>query len=151
MLFSIIFLGFSFLACDNQRYFEENVVIKDNSWHFNDGKVFEVDINDSLKAHNFYINVRNTTDYEFANLYFFIRTEFPNGFVAQDTIECQLADYQGKWLGKGSGKLRYNSFILRKNIRFKQVGIYKFNLRHGMRSDTLKGIADIGIRIEIAK
>ncbi len=143
-------LGFAFISCDDNRYYEHNELIEKNIWYYNDAKEFEVEIVDSLIAFNFYINVRNTIDYEYSNLYFFINSELPNGIIAQDTVECQLADYQGKWLGSGSGKLRYNSFILRKNMRFNQIGTYKFWLMHGMRHDSLKGIADVGIRLEIA-
>ena len=142
------FLGFAFMSCDNNRYYEHNEMIANNIWFYDDAKIFEVEIEDSLQSFNFYINVRNTIDYEFANLYFFIKSEFPDGESAQDTIECQLADYQGKWLGDGRGKFRDNSFILRKNIRFQKKGKYRFCVKHGMRADSLKGIADVGIRLE---
>jgi gliding motility-associated lipoprotein GldH len=140
-----------FFACNSNQFYEKNTVIKNNSWYFKDSKVFEVELKDSLKIYNFYINVRNTIDYKYANLYLFINSELPDGKIAKDTVEFQIADYQGKWLGKGSGKFRYNSFLLRKNISFNKKGLYKFNLVHAMRSDSLKGIADVGIRIDIAK
>lgn len=145
------FLGFAFVSCDSNRYFEQNENILNNTWLYDDAKVFEVKIDDSLQTFNFYINVRNTVDYEFANLYFFIQTELPDGAFAQDTVECQLADYQGKWLGDGRGEFRDNSFILRQNMRFQQSGKYRFLLKHGMRRDSLKGIADVGIRLERAE
>ena len=143
-----VFLSFTFVSCDSNRYYEHNEAIANNTWYFDDAKVFEVEIEDSLLAFNFYINVRNTVDYEFANLYFFIRSELPDGEIAQDTVECQLANYQGKWLGNGKGEFRDNSFILRENMHFRQNGIYRFWLKHGMRSDSLNGIADVGIRLE---
>jgi gliding motility-associated lipoprotein GldH len=144
------FLGIVFASCDNNRYFEHNEAIVNNTWHYDDAKEFDVEIEDSLLAFNFYINVRNTVDYEFANLYFFIKTELPDGDFAQDTVECQLANYEGKWLGDGRGEFRDNRFILRQNMRFQQTGTYRFLLNHGMRRDSLKGIADVGIRLEIA-
>ncbi len=145
---ALAFLGFIFVSCDNNRYYEHNEAIVNNTWQYDDAKVFELEIEDSLQAFNFYINVRNTVDYEFANLYFFIKSELPDGKFTQDTVECQLADYQGKWLGDGRGEFRDNSFILRENMRFQKNGTYRFWLKHGMRRDSLKGIADVGIRLE---
>ncbi len=146
-----VLLGSIFISCDQNRYYEKNEAIDQNIWYYRDAKTFEVDIVDSLQAFNFYINVRNTIDYEYANLYFFIKTELPNGKLAVDTIECQLANLEGKWLGSGSSEFRDNSFILRQNMRFTQKGMYRFYLKHGMRSDSLQGIADVGIRLEISK
>lgn len=145
------FLGFAFISCDQNRYYEKNESIDHDVWYYRDAKVFDIEIEDSLQAYNFYINVRNTVDYEYANLYFFIKTELPNGDLAVDTVECQLANLEGKWLGSGNSKFRNNSFILRQNMRFAQKGMYRFWLKHGMRSDSLKGIADVGIRLEFFK
>lgn len=154
MVFNAIvfaFFGLGFISCDNNRYYEKNESLGNNTWYYRDAKVFEVEIADSLMAFNFYINVRNTVDYEFANIYLFIQTEMPDGVLALDTVECQLADYQGKWLGDGRGEFRDNRFIIRKNMRFQNAGTYHFRLKQGMRSDSLKGIADVGIRIETIK
>lgn len=144
----LAFMSFAFISCDNNRYYEHSEAIQNNTWYFNDAKAFELEIDDSLQAFNFYVNVRNTVDYEYANLYFFIQSELPNGEIAQDTVECQLADYQGKWLGEGRGEFRDNSFILRQNMRFQNTGTYRFWLKHGMRRDSLKGITEVGIRLE---
>jgi len=142
------FFGLAMMSCNNPSYYEHDEAIKNNIWCYEDAKAFEFEIKDSLLAFNFYINVRNTVDYEFANLYFFIQSELPDGSFAQDTVECQLADYRGKWLGEGRGQLRDNSFILRKNMRFQKNGKYRFLLKQGMRRDSLKGISDVGIRLE---
>ncbi|HAG16729.1 MAG TPA: hypothetical protein DCG69_09480 [Bacteroidales bacterium] len=146
----ILLMGFGLSSCDRNRFYEQSSTV-DPIWIYSDGKTFDVKIADTLKYYNFYINVRNTIDYEFANLYFFIQTDLPDGKAARDTVECQLADYQGKWLGNGSGEFRDNRFLIRKNMRFLRSGNYHFVLKHGMRPDSLKGITDVGIRIEIAK
>ncbi len=150
-VFILLVFSFGLVSCDSSRYYDKTEPIENTVWAANNAKDFDIDIEDSLQVFNFYIHVRNTVDYEFANLYFFIQTELPDGQKAQDTIECQLADYQGKWLGDGSGKYRDNSFILRKNIRFQKKGIYHFKLKQGMRRDSLKGIAEVGIRLEKAQ
>jgi gliding motility-associated lipoprotein GldH len=68
-----------------------------------------------------------------------------------DTIEFFLADPTGKWLGSGLGSV--NSMLLpyRTNIKFPQRGIYTFEFKQGMRQEELKGIMDVGLRIDKRK
>ncbi len=148
LIFSLLAAVFFFQSCDSNRYFEQNQPIENEKWFFQDAKTFSFDITDTTSLFNYYLNVRNTNDYPFANLYVFLNSEFPNGEIARDTIELQLAQLNGKWLGSGNGRYKYNQFILRKGMRFVQRGTYTFQIEQGMRKDTLKGISDIGIRLE---
>ena len=86
-------------SCDSKRYYEENKPIVKGIWKSDDKAFFAVQINDTVSKYDFFLNVRNSPDYPYSNLYLFIRTTNPAGKKAQDTIECPLADYTGKWLG----------------------------------------------------
>ena len=80
----------------------------------------------------------------------FLTTVFPNGKTTRDTINCPLADYRGKWLGKGFGGVYDNRIIYMHNTRFPQAGSYKIVLEQAMRNKELPGIKSVGIRIEQA-
>ncbi len=54
----------------------------------------------------------------------------------------------GKWLGKGFGKIRDNQILLNSGLRFPMKSIYLFEIGQAMRTEILKGVEDIGIRIE---
>jgi gliding motility-associated lipoprotein GldH len=136
------------LSCDSKRYYENNKKIEHGVWKRTDKIRFEVAIPDTLQRFDFYLNVRNDLDYPFANLYLFIHTQSPSGISSMDTVECQLADYTGKWLGKGIGSVKYNRFLFQKGFRFRVAGKYIFELEQAMRVNDLKGIRDIGLRIE---
>lgn len=137
-----------FTSCDSNRYYEQNVEIANEQWPSGEDAEFVVDIMDTNSMFNFYVNVRNTNDYPYANLYVFIESIFPDSLVARDTVELQLANLEGKWLGSGYGKYKYHHFILRKAMRFVQQGTYTFKIEQGMRKEQLEGISDIGIRLE---
>lgn len=135
-------------ACDTSVVFEKHQPIPAEGWHYKNKVVFEALVNDTTSLHNLYIDVRNTTDYSFSNLYIFLDIEFPDGNMLRDTIECTLADRTGKWTGKGFGKIRSNRFLFRTDVWFPQQGYYIFRIEQAMRREVLEGISDIGIRIE---
>ena len=117
-------------------------------WDSKDKVRFDVMINDISSAYSFYINLRNTGDYPFCNLFIFLKTTFPDGRYAIDTIECTLADKEGKWLGSGISDVKFNRLLFRKGVHFPQKGNYIFELEQGMRIRELTGISDVGIRLE---
>jgi gliding motility-associated lipoprotein GldH len=137
-----------FAACDSSRVFEENKVIENQLWNNKNKMVFYVNVDDTITPHNFYINVRNATDYPFSNLFLFMETRYPQGTYSKDTLECVLADNTGKWLGDGSGDIWDNQILFRKNFKFKRKGKHVFSLEQAMRLENLPQILDIGIRIE---
>ncbi|TVR43295.1 MAG: gliding motility lipoprotein GldH [Bacteroidia bacterium] len=135
-------------GCKKNVVFQEQQSISSKGWHYQDERVFEVHIHDTLSLHQMYLDLRNTTDYPYRNLFLFLDIEFPDSRVLRDTIECILADRRGGWTGSGFGSVRANRFLFRDDVWFPVEGVYRFTIIHGMRYDTLQGISDVGIRIE---
>jgi gliding motility-associated lipoprotein GldH len=148
--FLIMFVLF-FSACDNSRIFEENTSIPESGWDSSNVIKFNVEIKDPSTPANFYINVRNADGYPYSNLFLFVKTRFPNGKQSNDTLECQLADENGKWIGKGVGDIYDNQIPFKRNVRFPLAGTYAFEIQQGMRTRTIPLIMDVGLRIEKAE
>ena len=147
-LIPLFVVAILFPACDSKRYFEENKAIFKGSWKSEEKAHFDVQITDTLSRYDFFLNVRNSVDYPYSNLYLFIHTTNPVGKKSQDTVECQLSDYAGKWLGSGFGSIKFNRFLIQKGVNFRQKGRYTFEIEQAMRVKELKGIVDVGVRIE---
>jgi gliding motility-associated lipoprotein GldH len=147
LLIIFLFLAFIMASCDSGTLYDDNKSLPDNVWKA--GKIlrFEVDLKDTVNICKFYLNVRHTTSYRYANFFLFINTTFPDGKEARDTVECILADPSGKWLGRGISDVRDNQVLLRRGIRFPQQGTYIFEFEQAMRETELDGIMDIGMRI----
>lgn len=143
-----LFICSLFIACDDNRLFEENKRIVDSQWAFQDVKSFRVDVQDTIQRTNFYVNIRNADEYAYSNLYLFMTTTFPNGKLLTDTLECLLANEKGQWLGSGVGDIYENQILFKRNVIFPIKGEYLFDIQHGMRSDTIPLIMDVGLRIE---
>jgi gliding motility-associated lipoprotein GldH len=135
-------------SCDSKRFFEENKSVENGVWKNTKFQSFSVAISDTLSRYDLFLNVRNDGLYPYSNLYLFIHTTLPGGKRATDTVECQLADPDGKWRGSGLGSLKFNRFLFQKGMLFPRKGIYHFDLEQAMRVNDLKGIRDVGIRIE---
>ena len=147
LIISALFLS----SCDKNRVFEENKEIPDNLWKVENKIKFEVDVKDTIHPHNFYINVRNSDGFPYRNIFLFITTDFPNGKKAIDTLDCILADENGKWLGDGLGDIFDNQIPFKKRVRFPLTGKYSITIEQGMRVPELPLIMDVGIRIEKAE
>jgi len=135
------------ISCGKHTLYDHNVEV-DEPWKSIDKAEFVINITDTINLYNVFINIRNTTDYDYSNLYLFIKTEFPNKYIAIDTTEIFLADMHGNWLGKGFGEIKDTQVLFRKNGRFARKGEYRISFEQAMRNTDLYGIKSVGIRIE---
>ena len=147
-----VFLFLGLLSCDSNKVFEEYIEVENANWQKENIASFEFIAKDTTTAHNLYINVRNTGGYPYSNLYLFVTMQGPDGGLLKDTVNCILADNRGKWLGNGVGDLWDLRIPYVGGFKFAQSGSYIVSLEQAMRvEDGLKGITDIGLRVETAK
>lgn len=141
-----------FVSCDSNKVYEEYIEVENGVWVKENVASFKFNAKDTIKPHNLYINVRNTGDYAYSNLYLFVTLQGPNGNLLRDTVNCKLADKSGKWLGKGIGDLWDLQMPYVGGFKFAQTGEYTFSLEQAMRVENgLEGITDVGLRVEKAK
>lgn len=139
---------------DSDQIFDVYKTVPDR-WGKNEAISFEVTPPDSTNTYNVFINVRNTNDYEFSNLYLIVDMNFPHGKTITDTLEYQMAAPDGKLLGTGITDVKENKLWYKEALIFNESGDYKFTVQQAMRKngvidgeDQLKGITDIGLLIE---
>ncbi len=153
LIFQLFIIGLfltAISACDNKRIFEEYHPIYKGNWHKDSTVVFNIPVTDTLQNHNLYINIRNDINYQYSNLWLFVKVEQPGGMAIKDTFEMVLAEPSGKWLGEGFGGLKTRQAIYRSNVYFPNSGEYKIFIQQGMREELLEGINDVGFRVEKA-
>ncbi|MDR3184833.1 MAG: gliding motility lipoprotein GldH [Prevotellaceae bacterium] len=147
--YSLCVAGCLFAACTAPATFEENVKLGGDRWMKNNTVSFTLPVTDTLGAYAIIIGLRNNNDYPFRNIHFFVDVTSPGGVSACDTVEYELADAQGKWLGKQGNYWVDHRLLYRPVVMFTDTGNYVFGLRHGMRADTLHGIGAVGLRLEL--
>jgi gliding motility-associated lipoprotein GldH len=117
-------------------------------WTLENAAVFDPDITDTLASNNIFFYIRTGSSYPYRNIFLFVSTTSPAGKTITDTLQYMLADEKGKWYGKGTGDVHELKLPFKTSVYFPVKGIYSFKIRHGMRSETLNGVYDIGLKIE---
>ena len=135
-------------GCDKHVYYTDEHDVDETGWNMNDAAVFDVDVDDTLQVFDFFIDVRNSVHFPKANVFFFINTTFPDGSVAYDTQECPLADVEGHWYGRRTGRYVDSRYVFRRHVIFPRTGLYRFEILHGMRDTNVVGLKSVGLRIE---
>lgn len=144
----VLFTALCF-SCDQPALYDQYQAIENTTWEKDKEYYFSFHVDDISVPYNLTLEVRNNNMYPYQNLWVFSNEEQPIGPLTRDTIECVLADEFGKWHGHGIS-LFQSSFPIRTNYRFGHAGMYTFSFRQGMRDSTLRGIQEIGFRVEKA-
>ena len=153
-IFVALFLLVVCSACESNTVWSDTQSIE-LAWDKQEVVSFIIPTMDSLKNYNVFINLRNTNDYPFNNVFLIASIEFPHGKTITDTLEYKMAYPNGQWMGKGIGNVKENKLWLRENIQFPENGNYNITLTQAVRNNgetegvsKLLGITDVGISIE---
>jgi len=150
MLLTAIFL----YSCDSNRVYDEYKSIP-GTWHKDSIITFNLPEMDSVQNYNLFLNVRNNNDFAFSNLFLIAEINFPQGKVITDTLEYQMAEPGGEWLGTGFGDVKESKLWYKEDVKFNEPGQFKISIQHAMRKsgnekgiEDLEGITQVGLRIE---
>ena len=155
--FLLALLWLMIFSCDSNRVFDTYNSLS-GVWSQDDVQVFKYKSKDSTSAYNLFVNIRNTEDYPFNNLFIITELTYPQGKTLSDTLEYAMAYPDGKLMGSGFSSLNENKLIYKEGFRFDELGEYTFQISQAMRKydhvngvKELKGISDVGLRIESKK
>ncbi|MDH6305475.1 gliding motility-associated lipoprotein GldH [Parabacteroides sp. PF5-5] len=146
----VCLISFLFSSCESNIVYNQYQAIDNVSWEKDKEYYFTFQIEDVSIPYDITFETRNNNLYPYQNLWVFLSEEQPIGSLKRDTIECLLANEYGKWVGRGIS-LYQSGFPVRTNYMFPNKGQYTLSFRQGMRNDALKGIQEIGLRIEKAQ
>lgn len=152
----IVLLGLT--SCSDNGVYREFHNIPDGKWHKDSVQTFVFHSTDSLSKNNIYINLRNNSDYEYSNLFLIVGISFPDNYQIVDTLEYEMTDKNGRYLGTGISDVKENKLEYKTNVSFPLKGDYQINIQHAMRKNQdvdgiifLNGITDVGVEIEKIK
>lgn len=145
-------------ACQSNVVYNKYQTLENDEWAQEKILLFEPVMNDTISSFDIFINLRNTKDYAYSNLFLITQITFPNKVQVIDTLEYEMTNPQGRFLGSGFSDIKENKLFYKENVRFLEPGNYLFQIKQAMRKrnevtgiDPLKGVKDVGISIEKKK
>jgi len=154
----ILFITFFLFSCNSNIVFDQYKAVENHQWNSENDINFIVSNMDTISTRNVFINIRNNKKYEFNSLFLIAKMEFPSGYNVVDTLEYEMTDSYGDWLGSGFTDIKENKLFYKEKVVFSEKGDYKFKLYQATRSvhdiegeTPLQGITDVGLSIEKIK
>ncbi|NIJ44013.1 gliding motility-associated lipoprotein GldH [Wenyingzhuangia heitensis] len=143
------------ISCDRYKKYDSYQTLKNGTWQAKDSVVFKADIKDTIQSHHVFLNVRTDNNYQYRNLFVISKVTLPSKIVIQDTLEYEMADAFGNWLGDGLTDVKNNKLFFLEDYIFPERGTYQFEFFQAMRKrgeidgvPKLFGVIDVGLRIE---
>ncbi|MBU0696065.1 MAG: gliding motility lipoprotein GldH [Bacteroidetes bacterium] len=137
-------------SCNDNALVNTFETIPNQNWSYVNPIKAKVEITDSTKPYNIYLNFRHTPDYNYSNIWLRFHLLGPKLKDLPERKEFELALADGAWLGKGSGNLYNYQLIYKEGYKFPSAGTYTIVVEQNMRDNPLKNISDVGIRVEPA-
>ncbi|SFR36030.1 gliding motility-associated lipoprotein GldH [Robiginitalea myxolifaciens] len=149
------FMVLALVSCQDNLEYAQYSATGDGSWDRDEVMEFQVEDPDTTRAQTMYIMLRNDDSYPFRNLFLIAEMTGPDGESQRDTLEYEMADANGKFLGSGYGSVYENKLGYKRNVVFPVKGVYTISISHAMRRngsvagmESLPGVLDVGLQIE---
>ena len=150
-----IVLFFLMNSCNDNSEFNQYKTVENSLWETNKKVVFKFEVVDTISQKNLFINIRNNNDYLYSNLYIITELNFPDETKIIDTLQYEMTDNLGKFLGDGFTEIKDNKLFYKENKVFPIAGNYTLSVRQAMRKNGeinpmpfLEGISEVGFSIE---
>jgi gliding motility-associated lipoprotein GldH len=154
-LLAVLFLGL--IGCQEKLIYSEYKNFS-RGWAEADTLAFDFEAPDTIRPYHLFFNTRLNQNYEFNNLYLIANISFPNGKQIGDTLEYEMAYPDGELMGTGFGSVKESKLWYKSKVTFTEQGKYTIEVKQAMRKfgsvealDTLRGIMDFGIHLEVAE
>lgn len=128
-------------ACSGKTIYSDFQSVPITGWNADSVLTFSMNTADLQDTYDVLLYVRHTDAYNYQNMWLFVGANE----WQQDTIEIYLADDRGRWLSNGRTTMEM-PVLYKESVRFTD-SICTLTIQQGMRSESLKGVSDIGVEI----
>ena len=145
-IYTIIAVALALASCNRPTIYSHYESINTNGWIRSDKAEFDII---SQEDGNYFqtLGLRATNNYPFTNLTLIVDQQvFPDATHSSDTINIQMTNQEGNFLGKGLRHLQYD--IPLPSITLKKGDSVHISISHYMKREVLPGITDIGISLK---
>jgi gliding motility-associated lipoprotein GldH len=143
-----------FLAgCERNTVFEGKKDFSGRYWVFNNPAVFDFEIEDTEQAYDLTVHVRNSSEYQYQNIYLQYYLEDESGrLLSEDLKNIQLFHpVTGVPVGSGLGDIHQVERVFLESYQFENEGKYTFRIDQFMRQDSLPEVISVGLKVALSE
>jgi len=137
----------TFLGCGPTPYFSESYDLDPAGWTSDEKILFQPEIADTSASYELQLVIDHETTYDYENIYFRIKTTFPDRPSQEENLSVDLASKTGQWVGNCSGGHCKAKVYLLDNFKFPTKGTYGFELWQYTRDNPLAGINSLELEL----
>lgn len=146
--FTLITLLLVSFACTEDRFYEDNYDFNNRIWTIDEVANFSVEVDSTGIPYQLFINIRNTIDYPYRNMYVQYTLLDSTDIVEQKLINLKLFESKsGKPLGKSQSGIFSHQILLNDSVYFPTKGNYRLQFKQYMRRDSLPGMVSTGVKL----
>lgn len=134
-------LNLILFSCNNKEVYITELNCGNEQWDMKNPLKAQFMIDDTTKLYDIGISLTHTDKYPFQNIYLRIVDDFTGKSIV-DTININLSNEYGKWIGKGTNEKKIQT-LLRKSFKFNKNGKYNIKIEQFTRNSILKDIRKI--------
>ena len=134
-------------SCGDKPLYKQTYDFKNHMWGGGESPKFTFRATDTTTSYNFLLTLRTTVDYEYSNLWVFMFTENPDKSIRKDTLNFPLAKENGAWMGKNSGSIVENEFLIGFNKKFPSKGEYSVRFEQAISQPTVENVLDLTFEV----
>lgn len=142
----ILGLALALVGCD-APFYSKSYSFTNDTWKYDDPRSFSFEIEDTTKMYDMILKIDHTDQFPYQNLYVKTTTTFPSDSITNQSLSLEMSNEAGFWFGECKGSNCALSIPIQSKIRFMQSGQYNLSLEQYTRTDTLRGMRSIELRI----
>ena len=146
--FFLLLVSLFLFSCGSDYILNEKKEIPNQQWTYSDSLSFTMEVIDTAKKYNFYLDIEHLTEYSFQNVYIRLHSIFPDGKRVTEQISLELMNKNGRWKGDCNSEECNFRMPINEGAFFGQKGKHTFVIEQFMRKNPLEGIQSVALRIE---
>ena len=146
----VLVLSALLFSCGEQPFYEKVIAFDDREWKLDVKPKYSFEVKDVSVDYDFTLSLRTTTDYQYSNVWVFMKTITPDGTVAREPFEIVITKDDGSWVGEKSGSVVTTPLYFRSR-KLPKAGKYTFIIEQGITQSKVDEVLDLTFRVDESK
>jgi gliding motility-associated lipoprotein GldH len=150
-LLTIFIASLILSACSPGKIFERHQSIDQHKWARDHVVRFEVEIEDTETPYDFFLAIRHSSHFAFANIKVNFTINFPSGAMRTKDHDLFVRKENGSFIGEGAGDIWDVKFPVQTGMKLSDKGTYTVKVQNIMPLMETADIMQVGLVVKKSK